>query len=40
MIQIRKAEDRGHFNHGWLDTHFTAATDPSTQLVLVIEGVR
>jgi hypothetical protein len=24
----------------WRDTHFTAATDPSTQLVLVIEGVR
>ena len=24
----------------WRDTHFTAATDPSTQLVLVIEGVK
>ena len=24
----------------WRDTHFTAASDPSTQLVLVIEGVR
>lgn len=23
MITIRKAEDRGHANHGWLDTHFT-----------------
>ena len=23
MIQIRKAEDRGHFNHGWLDTYHT-----------------
>ncbi len=23
MIQIRKAEDRGHANHGWLDTHHT-----------------
>jgi quercetin 2,3-dioxygenase len=23
MIAIRKAEDRGHANHGWLDTHFT-----------------
>jgi len=23
MITIRKSEDRGHANHGWLDTHFT-----------------
>jgi redox-sensitive bicupin YhaK (pirin superfamily) len=23
MIQIRKSADRGHANHGWLDTHFT-----------------
>ena len=23
MIIIRKAEERGHANHGWLDTHFT-----------------
>jgi redox-sensitive bicupin YhaK (pirin superfamily) len=23
MIQIRRAEERGHANHGWLDTHFT-----------------
>jgi redox-sensitive bicupin YhaK (pirin superfamily) len=23
MIDIRKSADRGHFNHGWLDTHFT-----------------
>src|SRR5215813_6417268 len=23
MIQVRKAHDRGHFNHGWLDTHHT-----------------
>jgi redox-sensitive bicupin YhaK (pirin superfamily) len=23
MIAIRRAEDRGHANHGWLDTHFT-----------------
>ena len=23
MIQIRKGQDRGHFNHGWLDTYFT-----------------
>jgi redox-sensitive bicupin YhaK (pirin superfamily) len=23
MIQIRHAEDRGHANHGWLDTHYT-----------------
>ena len=21
MIQIRRANDRGHANHGWLDTH-------------------
>jgi len=23
MIQLRKAADRGHFNHGWLDTYHT-----------------
>lgn len=23
MIEIRKAEDRGHANHGWLDSHHT-----------------
>jgi len=23
MINIRKSGDRGHFDHGWLDTHFT-----------------
>ena len=23
MIRIRKSEERGHFNHGWLDTHHT-----------------
>jgi quercetin 2,3-dioxygenase len=23
MIQIRKAQERGHFNHGWLDTWHT-----------------
>jgi len=23
MIQVRKADDRGHFNHGWLDTYHT-----------------
>ena len=23
MIDIRKSEDRGHANHGWLDSHFT-----------------
>ena len=23
MIKIRKADERGHANHGWLDTHFT-----------------
>ncbi|HKV23229.1 MAG TPA: pirin family protein [Candidatus Acidoferrum sp.] len=23
MFQIRKSRDRGHFNHGWLDTYFT-----------------
>ncbi len=23
MIRIRKSEDRGHANHGWLDTHHT-----------------
>jgi redox-sensitive bicupin YhaK (pirin superfamily) len=23
MIKIRRAEDRGHANYGWLDTHYT-----------------
>jgi hypothetical protein len=23
MIQIRKSDERGHANHGWLDTHFS-----------------
>ena len=23
MISIRRAEDRGHANHGWLDTYHT-----------------
>ncbi len=23
MIQIRQSKDRGHFNHGWLDTYHT-----------------
>ena len=25
MIRIRKSEDRGHINHGWLDTYHTFA---------------
>src|ERR1700687_5038699 len=34
MIRIRKAAERGHFNHGWLDTHHTFSFgdyhDPTT----------